>query len=267
MELDILDALGEGWTLTPAGGITGEAYIASTGQSKLFLKRNSSPFLAILSADGIVPKLLWTKRIYSGDVISAQQFIEGQELEPEMMERPEVARLLGKIHDSKELLFMLQQLDQRPIEPDELLRQCRLYFQPAELAQPELIEQAIDYLSERLTYVRTDEQVVCHSDLNHNNWLVGTDGHLYLNDWDDAIIADRAYDLGMMLYSYVDEECWPEWFAHYGHPLTKDLKQRMYWYVVAQAVLSIYWYEDTMHPDATESYLFLAQLLEMEQED
>ncbi|MCT4793173.1 phosphotransferase, partial [Exiguobacterium artemiae] len=128
MELDILDALGEGWTLTPAGGITGEAYIASTGQSKLFLKRNSSPFLAILSADGIVPKLLWTKRIYSGDVISAQQFIEGQELEPEMMERPEVARLLGKIHDSKELLFMLQQLDQRPIEPDELLRQCRLYF-------------------------------------------------------------------------------------------------------------------------------------------
>jgi len=233
MEIDILDALGEGWTLTPAGGITGEAYIASTGQSKLFLKRNSSPFLAILSADGIVPKLLWTKRIYSGDVISAQQFIEGDELEPEMMERPEVARLLGKIHDSKELLFMLQQLDQRPIEPDELLRQCHLYFQPEDL-----------------------------ENLNHNNWLTGADGQIYLNDWDDAIIADRAYDLGMMLYSYVDEAAWPEWFEHYGHPLTNDLKQRMHWYVVAQAVLSLYWYEDMRHPDVEDSYHFLEQLLE-----
>ncbi|UKS55373.1 phosphotransferase family protein [Exiguobacterium acetylicum] len=262
MELDILDALGEGWTLTPAGGITGEAYIASTGQSKLFLKRNSSPFLAILSADGIVPKLLWTKRIYSGDVISAQQFIEGDELEPEMMERPEVARLLGKIHDSKELLFMLQQLDQRPIEPDELLRQCRLYFQPEDLENPDLVEHAMVYLEQNLEHVRTDEQVVCHSDLNHNNWLTGADGQLYLNDWDDAIIADRAYDLGMMLYSYVDEAAWPEWFEHYGHPLTSDLKRRMHWYVVAQAVLSLYWYEDMRHPDVDDSYHFLEQLLE-----
>lgn len=261
-QLDILDVLGEGWSITPAGGITGEAYIASTGQSKLFLKRNSSPFLAILSADGIVPKLLWTKRIYSGDVISAQQFIEGDELDPTAMERPEVAKLLGKIHDSKELLFMLQQLDQRPIEPDELLRQCKIYFQPSGLARADLVEEAIAFLEQQLPAVRSEEQVVCHSDLNHNNWLIGADGHLYLNDWDDAIIADRAYDLGMMLYSYVDEALWPEWFEQYGHPLTLDLKRRMHWYVVAQAVLSIYWYEDYDHPDRMDSYLFLEQLLE-----
>lgn len=36
--------LGEEWSLIPAGGATGDAYIAQNGQQKLFLKRNTSPF-------------------------------------------------------------------------------------------------------------------------------------------------------------------------------------------------------------------------------
>lgn len=32
------------WSLIPAGGVTGDAYIAQNGQQKLFLKRNTSPF-------------------------------------------------------------------------------------------------------------------------------------------------------------------------------------------------------------------------------
>ncbi|MCP6043002.1 aminoglycoside phosphotransferase, partial [Klebsiella pneumoniae] len=82
----------------------GEAYVATTRQQKIFVKRNSSPFLAILSAEGIVPKLLWTKRMFNGDVLSAQQFIEGRELSPADMKRADVAAQLGKIHHSKELL-------------------------------------------------------------------------------------------------------------------------------------------------------------------
>ena len=33
---------------------------------KIILKRNSNPFIAALSAEGIVPKLVWTKRIETG---------------------------------------------------------------------------------------------------------------------------------------------------------------------------------------------------------
>ena len=70
--------LGEEWKVIPAGGATGDAYIAHNEQHKLFLKRNSSPFLAVLSAEGIVPKLLWTRRLTNGDVISAQKWLPGQ---------------------------------------------------------------------------------------------------------------------------------------------------------------------------------------------
>ncbi|SUK95788.1 choline kinase [Staphylococcus aureus] len=50
-----------GWTLDSAGGASGEAYMAEQDGQKLFLKRNSNPFIAALSAEGIVPKLVWTK--------------------------------------------------------------------------------------------------------------------------------------------------------------------------------------------------------------
>ncbi len=63
------DILGSEWEITPAGGATGEAYFAKFQDRKLFLKRNSSPFLAVLSAEGIVPKLVWTRRMENGDVI------------------------------------------------------------------------------------------------------------------------------------------------------------------------------------------------------
>ncbi len=76
------DILGQEWDIVPAGGATGEAFYASYKDQQLFLKRNSSPFLAVLSAEGIVPKLVWTKRLENGDVITAQQWLPGRELKP-----------------------------------------------------------------------------------------------------------------------------------------------------------------------------------------
>ena len=39
---------------------------------RLFLKRNTSPFLAALSIEEITPRLVWTKRMTSGDTLTAQ---------------------------------------------------------------------------------------------------------------------------------------------------------------------------------------------------
>lgn len=40
--------LSKEWIITPAGGLTGDAYIATNGDKRLFLKRNSSPFFSSL---------------------------------------------------------------------------------------------------------------------------------------------------------------------------------------------------------------------------
>lgn len=115
------DILGSEWEITPAGGATGEAYFAKFQDRKLFLKRNSSPFLAVLSAEGIVPKLVWTRRMENGDVITAQHWLDGRELKPKDMNSSRVTELLSKIHHSNELLDMLKRLGKTPLLPEDVL--------------------------------------------------------------------------------------------------------------------------------------------------
>ncbi|MCL5444427.1 phosphotransferase, partial [Lactobacillus johnsonii] len=77
-------------------------------QEKVFLKRNTSPFLAALSMEGISPRLIWTKRISSGDVLTAQEWLNGRTLSRKEMADTAVAKLLARVHHSKLLKKMLQ---------------------------------------------------------------------------------------------------------------------------------------------------------------
>src|SRR5699024_10841279 len=112
-------ALGEEWHISPAGGLTSDAYVAEKDNQRLFLKRNSSPLLAVLCAEGIVPKLVWTKRMENGDVITAQEWLEGKKLESKDMQHLQVADLLRKIHHSSELLHMLMRLGKKPVSSED----------------------------------------------------------------------------------------------------------------------------------------------------
>jgi thiamine kinase-like enzyme len=244
--------LGEDWIVTPAGGATGEAYFAQSGNQKLFLKRNSSPFLAVLSAEGIVPKLLWTKRLENGDVVTAQRWLQGRELKAGEMRQKSVAELLGKIHRSSELLYMLKRLGKEPLTVKTIYQEVYEQRQHQELP---IVKKALDYLAQTLFEVEENEMVVCHCDVNHNNWLLTDYGDLYLIDWDGAMIADAAIDIGLLLYWYVPKEEWQAWFENYGMVFTKDLEKRMHWYVVAYTVQTIFWCRDKKREDEQQSWL------------
>lgn len=232
--------LGEGWKITTAGGATGEAYIAQNHTQRLFLKRNSSPFIAVLSAEGIVPKLLWTKRLENGDVITAQKWLEGRELKSLDMINQQVSFLMSKIHHSSELLDMLKRIGKETLTTAGILEDIH---QKKNVSYP-IIDKAIAVLSQQSDRIEKNNKVVCHCDVNHNNWLLSHTGDLYLIDWDGAMIADPAIDLGLLLYSYIPEEKWSYWLSNYGVSLTEDLKERMDWYMTAHSILSIYWHEE-----------------------
>ncbi|MEH7106352.1 MULTISPECIES: phosphotransferase family protein [Bacillaceae] len=235
--------LGQEWEITPAGGATGEAFYAEFEDQRLFLKRNSSPFLAVLSAEGIVPKLVWTKRLENGDVITAQQWLEGRELKPADMEQNLVAKLLKKIHCSEPMLGMLSRLEKSPLNPEMIFYSIIKDLDEEVLQLPE-VSKSLSFLTQEVKNVYCDEKVVCHGDVNHNNWLLTEDNQLYLIDWDGAMIADPAIDLGMLLYWYIPEENWQEWLSMYGEELTDHLKLRMKWYVTLQTLSSIQWYKN-----------------------
>ncbi|WP_174729379.1 phosphotransferase family protein [Mesobacillus harenae] len=235
------DLFGQEWEIVPAGGATGAAFFAQYKEERLFLKRNSSPFLAVLSAEGIVPKLVWTKRLETGDVITAQQWLNGRELKPPEMNDDRVALLLKKIHCSKPLLGMLKRLGKHPLHPEDLLAIIKGDLDK-ELLLQEPVKAAMKFLSEEVANVDSNEKVVCHSDVNHNNWLLTENSQLYLIDWDGAVIADPAIDLGLLLHWYIPRESWESWLDRYGIALTDNLLLRMKWYVYAQTISMIQWY-------------------------
>lgn len=81
-------------------------------------------------------------------------------------------------------------------------------------------------------------------------------------DWDGAMIADPAIDLGMLLYWYIPKEEWPNWLERYGIQLTDDLLLRMKWYVIAQTLTSIQWHKNKFRYQEMERWLsYLDELL------
>lgn len=254
--------LDDEWEIFPAGGATGDAYFAQLNDKRLFLKRNSSPFLAVLSAEGIVPKLMWTRRLENGDVITAQHWINGRELKAQDMNGPDIAHLLRKIHHSNELLDMLKRLQKKPLHPEEILLDITKRLEKEkDLSKLATITEGLHFLEMELQNIQYEQKVVCHCDVNHNNWLETGDKQLYLIDWDGAMIADPAIDIGLLLHWYIDKEDWDSWLELYGLELTDNLRLRMKWYVVSQTILSILWYNTKDLQKETQHWINYLQSL------
>lgn len=224
--------MGDGWTIEPAGGSSGEAYLARAGEQVLFLKRNSSPFLAVLSAEGIVPKLLWTKRQANGDVITAQRWVDGRELTGGDMDNTRVAQLLSKIHSSSELLDMFMRIGNHARTPEATIALLREQQEQLPYITTSMSD-ALEELAGTSGEVQPPRLVVCHGDMNHNNWMFDANGDLYLVDWDNATVSDPALDLALILYEYIPKEEWDGWLQGYGLPFTSHLQRRMRWQIIS----------------------------------
>lgn len=256
--------LGKDWTIVSAGGSTGEAYLAKSEHKRLFLKRNSSPFLAVLSAQGIVPKLVWTKRLENGDVITAQEWLDGKELNPEEMQHHSVANLLGKIHHSTELLDMLTRMGKKPMDPQVMYQELRSELVEKNISvMPVVLYQGLKFLEDHLSILSGIKKVVCHCDLNHNNWLLSKAGQLYLIDWDNAQIGDPAIDLAMVLNWYIPEEDWDNWLATYRIQNHEHLYTRMHWYMIYSIISDyIVHHHNNEQNEATKKLAELRQLMD-----
>ncbi|MCC5889384.1 MAG: phosphotransferase family protein [Alkalibacterium sp.] len=228
-----------GWELHPIGGDTGHAYMGTKNEERLFLKRNSSPFLAALSLEGISPKLVWTKRIGNGDVLTAQEWCSGRTLHRSEMSSVNVQRIIDKVHQSESLKRMLHRLGGKVFSPSDFYFEC-LYDMAPELAAHPLIQQAFSFLDRYMPEdAPLENKVVCHGDVSHKNFLLSNEEHLFLVDWDSALLADPFADLGQLLVRYFEVAEWDNWIhANYG-TFSDSVHDKLFWYSVVNSVLDI----------------------------
>ena len=167
-----------GWTLDDTYN---EDYFCSRDNQRYFIKKNTTPMIATLSAEGIVPRLRWTKRISNGDVLIAQDFENGRTLNTEDMTDKRIPEILKKVHGSSKLKIIMKA--QGYAEETAARSLCNLKSIIADdLRKNSNIVDALNYLEKCLPDDDV-EYTPCHTDLHKDNWLLSDQGKLFLVDW------------------------------------------------------------------------------------
>ena len=164
-----------GWTLDDTYN---EDYFCSRDNQRYFIKKNTTPMIATLSAEGIVPRLRWTKRISNGDVLIAQDFENGRTLNTEDMTDKRIPEILKKVHGSSKLKRIMKA--QGYAEETAARSLCNLKSIIADdLRKNSNIVNALNYLEKCLPDDDV-EYTPCHTDLHKDNWLLSDQGKLFL---------------------------------------------------------------------------------------
>lgn len=222
----------EEWELHPIPGQSGDAYMGVRYDEKLFFKRNTSPFVATLAAAGLVPKLKWTERTYSGDLLTAQEWSDGRILNREDMYQQRIVDLIYHIHHSEHLLIMLKRVGGRIYAPQDFIEAYQSNLPPS-LQTHQYFNSIIQDLQNHINSSLMDVPLsVCHGDLNHHNFIEQTDGKLYIVDWEEVKIADPVSDLTLFLLQYFPPSQWNQWLANYGVKIDYNYMERIEWYSV-----------------------------------
>ena len=117
------------------------------------------------------------------------------------MNSMEVIDLLKEIHQSPNLLLMLQKNSRRRIYCSAFHWRLLVNLQSG-LQSHRFLSEVLDYLKETLPLVLEAGKTVCHGDLDRRNFLLAND-KLYLIDWEMVRLADPVSDLTMILTQYI----------------------------------------------------------------
>jgi thiamine kinase-like enzyme len=219
------------WRLQPIKGATGQTFMGIRATERVFIKRNTSPLLAALSKEGIAPKLVWTKRTVNGDILTAQEWLDGRVLKAEEIgQRNDVVDVLYHLHHSYVLKNMLEKIGGQVKTPMMMMKEYSDRL-PEELKKNKYLARVYQYLQNNIPEYSTHNYMVVHGDVNHRNWLV-SNNYLYLVDWDSVMVADPALDLGMLLGHYVPKKSWNKWLLAYGMQPSQEALDRIQWYAI-----------------------------------
>ncbi|MDO4814457.1 MAG: phosphotransferase family protein [Gemella sp.] len=244
-----------GWTL---GEEYADDYYATRDNNKYFIKRNATPILSTLSAEKIVPKVRWSKRLSNGDVLIAQDFENGKTLSSEEMRDKRIPKILKKVHSSKKLKKMMITQGYREETAENLLFNLEKIM-TTELLENSNIAMAFSYLKRSIP--KQDDFCLCHADLQKENWLLSDKNGLFLVDWDQAILGDPAIDISFVLYRYIDQANWDEWLKDYGITSTLEYRLKLKWYITFQALVLVIWnYEKRRLSEMNEWLVFINKI-------
>ena len=224
------------WQISlPPHGTGNETYFAQSNGQVLFIKLGAIlDRYQSMSKLGLSPQLIAFGYLEDGTSILVQQRVNGKKPSRKdfHLHLKKFAESIKKTHNCEDLK---QNLSKRSscFYKDvglEILGEVEKRWKIHELEVPEYAE----YVNEKITYLKNQIHqftgnglVASHNDICNGNWLVSSDGNLYLLDYESMTLDDPALDIGAILWWYYPPESRGEFLEIAGYTNDENFRNRM----------------------------------------
>jgi hypothetical protein len=227
---------GDRWELTlPPSGRGQETYIAQSNGDSYFIKLGAHlPRYQVMASLDLTPAVIVSGHLADGTSVLVQPYIQGRNPSWHDFRHflPRIAAVVNKTHGSPALRSIL------PIALSETYRDVGLaaarrvqrkweQYRAQVPAVADDVDEALVHLEQEIQGFVGSGLVASHNDICNANWLIASDGQVYLVDLEAMSLDDPAHDMGSLLWWYYPPEFRPGFLASAGCPYDGAFRKRM----------------------------------------
>lgn len=200
----------QSWELTLPKGSGNETYFAQCKGHTFFIKLGAQATkYQVVASIGLTPQVLAADSLRDGTSIIVQPYITGKRPSRNdyhiLLEQ--FASAINKIHHNPEVKQVLPKVSSNlySVMGLESLAHIQKKWERHKSKVPsvaDFIDESLDYLRQQVTGFQGTGLVASHNDICNANWLISTDGQLYLINLESMSLDDPAVDIGATLWWY-----------------------------------------------------------------
>jgi thiamine kinase-like enzyme len=223
------------WELTLPNGSGNETYFARCNGHTYFVKLGvQATKYQVVASLGLTPQVLVAESLGDGTSIIVQPYISGKRPSRRdyRIRLEQFASAINQIHHNVEVKQVLPEASSSfysvlGLESLDHIKQKweRYKSQVPEVA--DFIDESLDYLRHQVIDFQGTGLVASHNDICNANWLISTEGQLYLIDLDAMSLDDPALDVGATLWWYYPPKLRKSFLIRAGYINDITFEQRM----------------------------------------
>src|SRR5215216_726674 len=198
------------WELTLPNGSGNETYFARCNEQTYFVKLGiQATKYQVVASLGLTPQVLTAGFLGDGTSIIIQPYIAGRK--PSQRDfythLEQFVSTIKQIHHSVELKQILPNVSSElyrfaALESLARLQQKWERHKSQVTNVADFIDESLEYLRQQIMNFQGTGLVASHNDICNANWLLSTEGQLYLIDLETMTLDDPAVDMGAILWWY-----------------------------------------------------------------
>jgi hypothetical protein len=227
---------GERWELTlPPSGRGHETYIAHSDADSYFVKLGTHvPRYQVMASLDLTPAVIVSGYLVDGTSILVQPYIKGKN--PSWQDfRHYLPRIAAVVKETHHTPLLKSALPTRPSETfqDVGLAAIRRIQQKWEVYRAQVpmvandVDETLAHLEQEIKGFAGSGLVASHNDICNGNWLIASDGRVYLVDLEAMSRDDPAHDMGSLLWWYYPPDLRPGFLERAGYPCDEEFQNRM----------------------------------------